>query len=280
MAQRIIVAVLMAAIGIPAIILGGVPYFLLIAVFLGMAAWEYVNIFRAMKLSPSMWVTVGSVLLIMVARAFFPDFSLAVLTLAVLVAMTVHLIDYERGVEHAGADFAATLSGFVYIGWIGSYLLDLRAIGGNDLRTIGGTNGLWFLLISLGAIWAADSMAYFIGSRFGRHKMVPRLSPKKSWEGYWTGVFFGTLGGAGLTLLCNALNGPDILWWQGAILGLILSVFTTLGDLGESMLKRQAKMKDSSTIIPGHGGFFDRIDAWLWAAAMGYFFIHWFIYKV
>jgi phosphatidate cytidylyltransferase len=65
--------------------------------------------------------------------------------------------------------------------------------------------------------------------------------------------------------------------WQGAILGLVLSTLPTLGDLGESMIKRQAGFKDSSNIIPGHGGFLDRVDSWLWAAVLGYFLIVWFI---
>ncbi len=269
MIKRIVVAVVLLGISFPLIFLGHVPYFLLILVFLGMAAWEYVNIFRAMKMSPSMWVTVGGVVLILASRDFLPDFAPAVLALAVLIAMAVHLINYEHGNEHAGTDFTITATGILYIGWIGAYLIDLRALGGKD--------GAWYLLLVLGTIWLADAAAYFLGSRFGKHKMVPRLSPKKTWEGYWSGVAFGTLGGAGIAPLWHALGGPDVRWWQGALLGLVLSLVTTLGDLGESMLKRQAGVKDSSTIIPGHGGFFDRIDAWLWGAVLGYFLLVWFI---
>jgi len=271
MVKRILAAFILAAIGIPALFLGKIPYFVLITVFLGIAGWEYANIFRAMKFSPSLWLTVGGVLLIMAARGFFPDLAPAVLALVVLLAMTVHLVEYERGVDHAAADFAATLSGLVYIGWIGAYLIDLRSLGdGND--------GAWYVLLVLGAMWLADATAYFVGSPLGRHKMTPRLSPKKSWEGYWAGVAAGTLGTAGLAVLWHLLGGPDVSWWQGGLLGLVLSVVTTLGDLGESMLKRQAGLKDSSDIIPGHGGFFDRMDAWLWGGVIGYFIIVWFMH--
>jgi phosphatidate cytidylyltransferase len=263
--KRVIASLVMAAIGIPAIIFGGIYYILLIGFFLVMASWEYVRIFQVAKFAPSMAVTVGGVFLILVFRSYLPDFSGALLTLLVLLAMTVHLVAYERGQDKAATDFALTLTGFVYLGWLGAYLLELRILPG----------GLWWLFLTLGSVWIADSAAFFIGSRFGRHKLSPRLSPKKSWEGYWAGVILGTLSTAGLAILFHNLGGLQVNWWQGGLMGLVLSVFTTLGDLGESMLKRQAGVKDSSTIIPGHGGFLDRIDSWLWAAAIGYFLISW-----
>jgi len=269
MVKRILVAFVLLAIGLPVVYFGGIPYFFLIAIFIVGAAWEYVRIFRAISLAPSMWLTIAGVLLILLARYFFPAYAIPVLAFTILAAMAVHLVEFERGSEHSATDFAVTVSALVYIGWIGAYLLDLRMLDGRD--------GCWYLLLVLGVIWLADAGAYFYGSRFGRHKMVPRLSPKKTWEGYWAGVVIGTLGGAGLAVLWHALGGPDVRWWQGGLLGLVLSVVTALGDLGESMIKRQAGVKDSSNVIPGHGGFFDRIDSWLWGAVMGYFIIIWFI---
>jgi phosphatidate cytidylyltransferase len=264
--KRAIASLVMAAIGIPAIIYGGLFYFLLITFFLVMAAWEYVKIFQAAKNAPSMFITVGGVFLLLIFRYAFPAYADPVLVLLILSAMTWHLLDYEHGRDTAATDFTITLGGMIYLGWMGAYLVDLRAIA---------NGGLWWLLLTLGSVWLADMAAYFVGSRFGRHKLSPRLSPKKSWEGYWAGVVFGTLGAIGLAVLFHNL-GSSVTWWQGGLLGLVMSVFTTLGDLGESMLKRQAGVKDSSNIIPGHGGFLDRIDSWLWAAAIGYYLITWF----
>jgi phosphatidate cytidylyltransferase len=113
----------------------------------------------------------------------------------------------------------------------------------------------------------------FIGMGFGKHLMTPRLSPKKTWEGYFGGVLTGILGGIALAALWGRFT-PEITLWKGALAGVLLSVLTPLGDLGESMIKRQVGVKDSSHILPGHGGVFDRIDSWLWAAVIGYYMIN------
>ena len=267
LSKRVITALVLAAVGIPAIILGGVYYFVLLVFFLGVAAWEYGRIFAKVDCKVSQPLLIGGVVLIATLRTFFPDLAAAALTLSVLAAMAWHLIEYEEGRDRAAIDFAVTSAGIVYLGWIGAYLITLRTMPG----------GLWWLLIVLPTIWLADMAAFFVGVRFGKHPLSPRLSPKKTWEGYWAGVIFGTLSTIGLVFLWHSLGGPALAWWKGAALGAALSVITTLGDLGESMLKRQAGMKDSSNFFPGHGGVLDRIDSWLWGAALGYFFITWFL---
>jgi phosphatidate cytidylyltransferase len=265
--KRTITSLVLAAIGIPAIILGGYYYFALISVFLAVGAWEYGQIFGKVDHKVSQALLIGGVLLVETARTFFPNLAAAALTLSILACMTWHLLDYEKGRDRAASDFAVTAAGIVYLGWIGAYLVTLRNL----------PNGLWWLLIVLPTIWLADMAAYFVGSRFGKHLLSPRLSPKKTWEGYWAGVVFGTLSSVGLVILWHSLGGPAVGWWKGAVLGAVLSVLTTLGDLGESMFKRQAGVKDSSNIFPGHGGVLDRIDSWLWGAALGYLLITWFL---
>lgn len=269
MRRRLITALGLAFVGLPAILLGGVFYFLLMGIFLIGAAWEFVNLFRAVKYQPQMHITVGGVALILTARMFFPQFAMPVFAAAILIALAWHLVSYERGRDEAALDFGITVTGLAYIGWIGAYLLDIRNLP---------EGGWWFMLV-LPSVWLADSGAYSIGRAYGKHKMAPRLSPKKSWEGYAASVFTGMIGGAFLVYAYTTYGNltGDIAIWQGAVLGLILGAVTPLGDLGESMIKRQSGIKDSSDVIPGHGGFFDRIDTWLWGAVIGYYFLVWFI---
>ncbi len=268
--KRFITGIGLAIIGIPAIILGGVYFSVLITFFLGVAAWEYGHMFEKTDCKVSEPLLIGCVVLIAMVRAFFPGLAAIALTFSVLAAMRWHLLDYEKGRDRAASDFAVTTAGIVYMGWIGAYLIDVRNIP---------INGMWWMLIVLPTIWLTDVAAYFVGSRYGKHQLSPRLSPKKTWEGYWGGVVFGTVGALGLAILWRSLGGLAVSWWQGAALGAALSILTTLGDLGESMFKRQAGVKDSSNFFPGHGGVLDRFDSWLWAGVLGYYFITWFLIR-
>jgi phosphatidate cytidylyltransferase len=271
MLKRTLTALGLAAVGLPAIIFGGVFYFLLISIVLAGSAWEYVRLFRAVRSEPSEIVTIASVLLIATARFFFEEAAVPLFVLSILLAMAVHILRYERGRDQAAVDFAVTVTGIVYLGWLGSYLLDLRQL----------PQGAWWLLLVLPIVWGGDTGAYSIGAVYGKHKMTPRLSPKKSWEGYAAGLLTSIAVGAFFAYAFSSL-GPQPLGGlvsavQGGFLGFVIGALAPLGDLGESMLKRQGGLKDSSNVFPGHGGFFDRIDSWIWGAALGYFIIQFLI---
>ncbi|OGO39109.1 MAG: hypothetical protein A2W35_09385 [Chloroflexi bacterium RBG_16_57_11] len=266
--KRVIVTLVLLPVGLALIVIGGWAFAGLVALILALAAWEFARLFRAGGFLPATVLVVAGTLAIGISRAI-DGFTSApwLVSLLILVAMTVHLVEYERGRDQAASDFAITLAGMFYIGWLGAYLISVREL----------PDGMWWLLIILPVVWLADSAAYLVGSRIGRHKMTKRLSPKKSWEGYFGGVAAGVLGGAALAGLIQtlAVPGGSITWPRGALLGLALAVLTTLGDLGESMIKRQVRMKDSGNLLPGHGGMFDRIDSWLWAGVIGYYMITW-----
>ena len=273
MHKRIVTALAMTAIGLPAIIYGGVFYFLLMGTFLVGGAWEFIRLFRAVKYEPSGLVTVGGVLVLVTARFFFADFAISLFVLLILLAMTVHLFAYEGGRDQAALDFSITVAGITYLGWLGSYLIDIRSFS---------AEGGWWLMLVLPIVWAGDSGAYSIGSVYGKHKMAPRLSPNKSWEGYAASVFSSVLIGIFFTYAYTSMSEFQplaglISLWEGALLGLVIGVFAPLGDLGESMLKRQSGLKDSSNIFPGHGGFLDRIDSWIWGASIGFIMLQHFI---
>lgn len=270
LAKRVLVAVILLPIGIAAIYLGGWVFNSLVIIIMCLAAWEYTQLFRSGGFQPAMPIVITGVFSLVALRAWKGfEYSAELISILILASMSYHLVAYERGKEQSGSDFGVTLGGIFYLGWIGAYLISLRSM----------TNGAWLVLIVLPSVWIADSGAYFIGRAFGRHRLSPRLSPKKTWEGYFAGVITGTLGGALLAYLWGFLAGPGwtVTPWQGALLGFLLAVLTTLGDLGESMFKRQVGAKDSGKLLPGHGGVFDRIDSWLWAAVIGYYLVNWFL---
>jgi phosphatidate cytidylyltransferase len=117
--------------------------------------------------------------------------------------------------------------------------------------------------------WGADTFAYLVGSRWGRHKLWPRLSPKKSWEGLAGSVLGSLLGAVGVAVLFN------LSWASCLFLGLIIPVVDLFGDVSISMMKRDVGVKDSSNLFPGHGGFLDRIDSLLFVSIVVYYYVVW-----
>ena len=261
---RVLVAVLLLPGGLAAVYAGGHIFTGVIALIMLLAAREYAALFRISGHRPSSPLVMAGALLIVLGRAYYGfEGGGFVLSLLLLASMAYHLFEYERGWEQAGTDFGITTAGYLYLGWIGAYLVSVRAL----------PSGEWWLLLILLAVWLADSGAYLVGSRFGRRSLSKRLSPHKTWEGYLGGIVFSVIGGALFGALFMGIAGPDsgISPLIGAILGILMGLFTVLGDLGESMIKRQAGAKDSGTLLPGHGGVFDRIDSWLWAGVIGYY---------
>ncbi|MCL5429716.1 MAG: phosphatidate cytidylyltransferase [Chloroflexi bacterium] len=266
--QRVLFTVVALPLGIAAVMAGGWIYAGVVALILARAAWEYAALFRSGGGQPSALILVGGVLAIFVVRAtsglVHDGWLLPVL---IGLTMVIHLVQFERGRDRAGSDFAATLSGIFYVGLLGSYLILLRQLP---------DHGEWWLMLTLFAVMLADTSAYFVGITLGTHRLAPRLSPKKSWEGYISGVFFATVGTPLFLLLFRLFGLPDTPAFSllnAGLLGLVIGIVPTLGDLGISMIKREMHQKDTSDILPGHGGVLDRIDSWLWAMPIGYYLI-------
>lgn len=262
------VVLLLLPIGLAVILAGGWWFALGIALILGLAGFEYGRLFLAAGQRPSLPLLVGFCCLFALARyAWGFGGAPELLALVCLLGMAWHLVDFERGAPNSGSDMALTWGGVLYLGWIGGYFVSLRTL----------PDGAWWLLLVLPSVWLADSAAYFVGRRLGRHKLAPRLSPKKTWEGYLAGVAAGSVSGALLAVVWSrwAENPLPFSIVNGLIIGTVLAVVTTLGDVGISMIKRQVQVKDSGSLLPGHGGVLDRIDSWLWAAVLGYYLVLW-----
>ncbi len=155
----------------------------------------------------------------------------------------------------AGAVFAT-----LYVALGGGAVIGLRAHGWEPV------------VFLLAVVWAGDSAAYYVGRTWGKRRLAPVVSPKKSWEGFWGQVAGGTLFGAGAAAAFTAFGRPSpgagavpaVL--AGAILGLLVSVLAVVGDLVESSFKRSVAVKDSGGLLPGHGGLLDRLDSLLYAS--------------
>ncbi|WP_300078277.1 phosphatidate cytidylyltransferase [Propioniciclava sp.] len=157
-----------------------------------------------------------------------------------------------RGQEHYVRDAAASVFIIGYVALLGSFTALILADSHGAARMI------TFLL----CVVANDTGGYAVGVLFGRTPLAPKLSPKKTWEGLGGSALFAVVVGVALTVA--TLHAP---WWVGAVLGLVIVVFATAGDLIESAIKRDVGIKDMSSILPGHGGIMDRLDSMLVAAA-------------
>ncbi|HLC05798.1 MAG TPA: phosphatidate cytidylyltransferase [Anaerolineales bacterium] len=262
--ERVVVALLVLPPVIWLITVGGWPYVIMVALVASIAVAELGLLFRSQGLRPSLAIMVGGALAfsVTIGTSGFANVPVVLAGLC-LAGIVWHLADYERGAPKSGTDFAVTLSGTLYVGWLASYLVSLRRI----------PDGEWWVLLALPTTWLSDSAAYFVGRAFGRHKMAPRLSPKKTWEGYLAGVLGGALGGGTLGLALGLVAGASSLVTgaHGAVLGTAIGLLSPLGDLGISMIKREVAVKDTGNLIPGHGGALDRIDSLLWAGVLAFY---------
>jgi phosphatidate cytidylyltransferase len=264
--DRLGISILLIPLAVWVIWLGGPLYLLAVLVAFALAVREYVRLFRSGGQRPAQPVIVAGTLLLIAARQF-PVLNLeGGLFVALIVAALIwHLADYELGASTSGTDFVITLGGVVYLGGLGGYFVAVRGL----------PHGFWWTALIFSSIWLADTGAYAAGRTLGRHKMAPRLSPKKTWEGFVGGVLGGALCSGLLSIFWGFGAGPESLlnWQTGALIGGLTGLVGPIGDLGISMLKRQTGVKDSGDVIAGHGGVLDRIDSWLIAAPVGYYVV-------
>jgi len=261
--QRLLVLIPLIPAAVAIILIGEWPYMLAATLIMGTAGWEYWRMFARGGYKPSAFILIVGPAVFSITRYFF-GFQYADLLIAVFLffALAIHLVEFEQGCQTSAIDFGISLGGLFYIGWLGAYFISIRAL----------PDGQWWLLLVLPSIWIVDGGAYLIGRHYGRHKLSRHASPNKSWEGYAGGILFALLFCPILALLWQT-KAVDITPLKGLVIGGIVSLVGFLGDLGESMFKRHFNVKDSSNLIPGHGGVFDRIDSWLWAVPIGYYLI-------
>jgi phosphatidate cytidylyltransferase len=263
---RVISSFILLPLALTAIVLGSWYYVLMISTITGLCCLEYVQMLRQKAYNPSL-ILVLAINYIWLGDALFEIENGITLGMAVLVLLTVIWILIRRqqvpDQSTPTAEWAMTLAGGTYLGIGGTYLLRLREL----------PDGLWWILTAFPIIWIGESVAYFVGSKWGKHKIAPTISPGKSWEGYIAEIVSSLITGLGFGVLWSmTASQTSITAFRAMMLGGILSSITPAGDFFVSMIKREVNVKDTGNLIPGHGGMFDRIDSLLWVG-----FITWTI---
>ena len=204
------------------------------------------------------------------------DVDAVAVFIAVAVPFALQLRDPSRGIEGLLA-VAANLLGFVYIAFLFNFAARVTFIapGANAVPGLVANSGAFLLLWLLAVTKFTDMGAYIVGSMIGRHKMIPHVSPGKTWEGFGGALLFAQLAACGLYALCPV----DLAFFKGwghvVLLGVLLAVLAVIGDLAESVLKRAINAKDSGTMLPGIGGSLDLIDSLCFTAPALYFYLKW-----
>ncbi|MFQ6121830.1 MAG: phosphatidate cytidylyltransferase [Dehalococcoidales bacterium] len=233
------------------------PWFtILVAIWGLLAAYEFYQM--VLRVPSLTYFGLVWTLLFILSPHFDYDFIIPVLLTSAMVLSLIWLI-LRPEKEGAFIGWAWTIAGILYVGWLLSYLVALRLDAGR--------NWVFFVLF---VTFASDTTAFFVGRALGRHHLAPRISPGKTWEGTIAGVF-GAIIVSLLFIIPTPLSLP-LNYWQAVLLGFLVSVFGQLGDLVESLLKRNAGVKESGKLMPGHGGVLDRTDSIVFAGIIVYLY--------
>ncbi|MBD2302409.1 phosphatidate cytidylyltransferase [Nostoc sp. FACHB-190] len=283
--SRIISGIIAIALALVATLLGGWYFTVAIAVSIFLGQLEYFNLVQARGIVPAAKTTIFVSQVLLIICTVDGSLADAVLPLGGTVICFYLLFQPKMATI---ADVSASIMGLFYVAYLSSYWVRLRGIGSAAVSNIP-LNGYWpnswaeildpnnlaaippgftFTILAFLCIWAADIGAYVFGKFFGKTRLSD-ISPKKTVEG----AVFGIAGSVAVAIAgCYYLQLPQFLF-TGIALGLLIGIASLLGDLTESMLKRDAGVKDSGQLIPGHGGILDRTDSYIFTAPLVYYFV-------
>jgi phosphatidate cytidylyltransferase len=235
-----------------------------IALIAGLALWELVTLGerKGFHLPKTLCVLV---MLFIIAAFVLEPISVEMGVFVTLLVLPGFYVFSRGELEEALPSSAIAVMSTLYVGMLGGSLIRLRKDFPGD-----GPKLVFFLLL---VVWLADAGAYYVGRRFGRHRLSPRISPKKSVEGLLGGIATSVIA----AVVIHFTFFPAFPLPHAIIAGIVLSLAGVVGDLAESMWKRSAAVKDSGTLLPGHGGFLDRFDSIFYTAPLLY--VYWVLIK-
>ena len=265
-ATRMLTGLIMGTIALGCIIKGGLALLGLLLVVVFFASKEYVKILEHKGFYPSLKIILAAEVLLAVI-AYFQKFELVSLALT-LCSMMAFMWVLFRGRQPYIANVATTILGFVYCGWFPMHLLFLRNLHSERFH-----DGLGFVVMMFIAILLTDVGCYYAGSHLGKHKLAPVVSPNKTIEGSIGGILAAIIGACIIGLYIG------LEWYLSIFAGLLCTLFAQIGDLCESLIKRDAGVKDSGNTLPGHGGFLDRADSFVLTIPLMYYFCKYFVFS-
>ncbi len=279
MRQRSISAIGVVIVGIVPALMGGPVFAIVLALFCLIGLHEYSVMARQVgsDVIPTGYIALIGFALI---AGFGGDEKALLGVCAFAIGAPLIFALFRANPEHAFVDWTLAAAGSLYLGVPLFAAIATRGLPGeievnwlsdiSDWLSFGWDShprGLAWLLFVIVVTWLNDTGAFLVGRSAGRRPLIPRISPKKTVEGLVGGFVSSAITG----LIAAFAFGLDLPWWTAIGLGLVISFIGVLGDLAESLLKRQADMKDSGTLIPGHGGMLDRLDALLFTWTAGIF---------
>ncbi len=269
---RFATALILAPTVVILVVVGDPWYSLAVALVAGLGAWELHGLLEAMgaRVPPIPQIAL-SLLVVGAALTPIPAAPWAAAALGTVLSAAIALAR-NAPPEQRVLTWASMALSALYTGWLPAHFILLRQLPGASLPVewlpFALPAGARWVLFALLITWCTDIAAYAAGRAFGRHRMSPALSPRKTWEGAAAGVAACALAPYPLSALLSLPLSTS----EGAFLGIILSVLGQLGDLAESLLKRAGQAKDSSRLLPGHGGLLDRMDSLLFTVACVYYY--------
>lgn len=262
-----------AVVGIPLLVLlilyGEIPLLLSIVTLASLLALHEYYLLTQTRLAPGYAWTGYLIGFAILLSSYFSGGALSLLLPSAAALVLMAALFSQRDRKPALESTAFTLFGAWYVCGLMGYVVNIRMLGSS------GRFGAHLVMLLFVIIWANDIFAYLAGKTFGRHALAPQVSPKKTVEGAVAGFIFGV---AAAVLYAGFLI-PDLTRLHAGILGGIVGAASQIGDLCESLLKRSANVKDSGSLLPGHGGLLDRIDSLLFGAPAMYYYCYFLLHK-
>lgn len=272
-ATRMLTGLIMGAIALWCLLHGGIALLALISVIVFLGSKEYVLILENKGFFPSLKVILFSDA-VFALLCYFNRFDLVAIAFTVC-SISAFLWVLFKGRQPYIANVSTTILGFVYGGWFPLHLLLIRGLNAENyhgfLKLNAQNDGLGYVIFLFMTILLTDTGCYYFGKKFGKRKLASVISPNKTVEGAVGGAICAVIGAFVIGYYIH------LAWYHCLIMGLLCTIFAQLGDLSESLIKRDAGVKDSGNTLPGHGGFLDRTDSYVLTIPVMFYYLKYFV---